>query len=176
VRYSSHSRNALLNLTGFGICVALLGAAFYFEKVQGLDPCPLCMAQRVAVAITGFFFLLAFLHRPASVLWSRMYLLLLMLGGGLGVAVAGRHLWLQSLPADQVPLCGPSLEYMLEYFPLKEALLNLLHGSGSCAEVGWTFLGFSMPFWVMIWFFILMTIAWIGNYHLPRTRRDEFLE
>lgn len=167
MRYPIFSNTGRANLAGFVICASLLGAALFFQKMQGLDPCPLCMAQRLAVGLTGFLFLLVVLHRPVSLIGSRVYLGLLTASCGLGFALTGRHLWLQSLPADEVPLCGPSLEYMVQYFPMSDVLEHLLHGAGSCAEVNWTFLSFSMPFWVMIWFFILLGIAWFANFR-PR--------
>src|SRR5690606_23123497 len=75
-----------------------------------------------------------------------------LLGAGAGVSIAGRHIWLQSLPADQVPACGPGLEYMLNAFPLQDVLAKVFRGSGECAKIDWSFLGLSMPGWTLVWY------------------------
>ena len=67
-----------------------------------------------------------------------------------GASVAGWHVHLQNLPPDEIPSCGPGLEYMVENFPLKDALSMIFQGSGECAEVSWRLLGLSMPTWVII--------------------------
>ena len=139
-----------------------MGFALYFQYVEYLDPCPLCVFQRVAFIWMGVFALLAALHNPAG--WGRkLYAWLTILGGVFGMAVAGRHIWLQSLPPGEVPECGPGLNYMLDNFPLSEVLSTVLNGSGSCAEVSWTFLGMSMPMWTLVWYIGLGIMAlWAG--------------
>jgi len=129
----------------------LLGYALYIQYHDFLDPCPLCIIQRVAFIWIGAAALLALLLKPAR-LGQRLYSWLIALGAGFGAAVAGRHVWLQQLPADQVPECGPGLNYMLDNFPLSEVLSTVLRGSGSCAETDWTFIGLSMPAWALAWF------------------------
>lgn len=139
-----------INLAGVLTCVGLMACALYFQHIVGLDPCPLCIFQRIAVIALGVVFLAGLIHNAQT--WGRyMYALLFLLTGGFGVAVAGRHVWIQGLPADQVPSCGPGLEYMLDSFPLAEALKKVFTGSGECADVIWSFLGLSMPAWVLIW-------------------------
>ncbi len=76
-----------------------------------------------------------------------------------GVGVAGRHIWIQHLPKDEVPACGPGLDYMLENFPMSEVLKELMHGSGECAAKGWTFLTLGIPEWSLIWYVLLGTWA-----------------
>ena len=132
-------------------CAGLLGFAMYSQYVDYLDPCPLCVFQRVVFFWLGALALLAFLLNPRGT-WLRIYAWLFALSALIGALIAGRHLWLQSLPADQVPECGPGLNYMLDNFPITEVLSNVLRGSGSCAEVLWTFLGLSMPAWTLIWY------------------------
>jgi len=125
-------------------CAFSMGFALYLDRVLGLTPCPLCMTQRVFVSGCGLVAVAAAIH-GATGLWRRIYAalaLLFAIGGG---AVAGRHVWLQHLPEDQVPACGPDLQYMLENFPFTEALEMILMGDGNCAEVVWTFAGFSIP-------------------------------
>jgi disulfide bond formation protein DsbB len=135
-------------------CAGLIGFALYKQHKDFLDPCPLCIIQRVAFIWIGAVALLAALHDPART--GRMiYNVLLLVGAAFGGLVAGRHVWLQHLPPDRVPECGPGLNYMLENFPLSETLSNLLWGSGSCAEVHWKFLWMSMPEWTLTWFVLL---------------------
>jgi len=117
---------------------------YYLDGVLGLEPCPLCMTQRVFVLGCGLFTLLAAIHGPGPT-GRRIYAAvagLFAVGGG---AVAARHVWLQHLPPDQVPACGPSLEYMLDVLPFSETLELVLMGDGNCAEVVWTFMGLSIP-------------------------------
>lgn len=132
-------------------CVSLLGYALYEQYVDYIEPCPLCILQRVAFVEMGVLALLGALHNPAR-MGQRVYTWLIALGAGIGSALAGRHVWLQQLPADQVPECGPGLNYMLENFPLNDVLSTVLKGSGSCAEMNWSFLGMSIPMWTFIWF------------------------
>ncbi len=138
-----------------GLCLVAMLFAYYLDGVLGLEPCPLCMTQRVFVVGCGLFALLAFGHGP-GVLGRRIYAVfsgLFALGGG---AVAARHVWLQHLPDDLVPACGPGLSYMLETFPLSETLELILMGDGNCADVVWTFLGLSIPEQTLILFSTLV--------------------
>jgi len=123
--------------------------ALYAQYQLELDPCPLCILQRLAVIATGAVFLLATLHNPGN-LGARIYALLLLVSAGTGALVAGRHVWLQNLPPDQVPACGPGLDFMLESFPMLEVLQMVLTGSGECADIDWSLFGLSMPAWVLI--------------------------
>lgn len=136
---------------GFALCVVLLATALYFQHVMGLEPCPLCIFQRIFVIALGAIMLVAAIHNPGR-LWRRVYGAGMLVFALLGVVVAGRHVWLQSLPPDQVPECGPGLEYMLQSFPLVQALELVFRGSGECAEVQWTFLGLSIPAWTLVIF------------------------
>ena len=146
----------------FVLCAGLIGFAFFLEHVRGLEPCPLCMFQRLFVMAIGVVALVAALHGPGP-LFRRVYgwlLALLAAGGG---AVAARHVWLQHLPADQVPECGPGLEYMLDAFPLMEVIQEVLGGSGECAEVSWLFLGLSIPEWTLLLFALVLALSlWLG--------------
>lgn len=137
-------------------CAGLMATALYMQHVMRLDPCPLCVVQRIFVIVIGVIMLLAAIHNSNGVA-RRIYGALIVVIGALGVLVAGRHVWLQNLPEDQVPECGPGLEYMLEAFPLSEALSMVFRGSGECAEVLWTFLGLSIPGWTLV-IFVGMTL------------------
>jgi disulfide bond formation protein DsbB len=139
----------ILNLAGFSACAGLMVYALYAQYFLDLAPCPLCVFQRVSVIALGIIFLVATLHNAGRV-GSVMYALLLLLAAAGGVVAAGRHVWLQNLPPDKVPACGPGLDFMLDAFPLAEALKMVFSGSGECAEVSWSLLGLSMPAWVLI--------------------------
>lgn len=141
-------------------CAGLLGYALYAQYRDFLDPCPLCIFQRVAFAWIGLFSLLAAIHNPART-GQVVYASLMTLGAVAGALIAGRHVWLQYLPPGQVPECGPGLNYLLETLPFTEVLKTVLLGSGGCAEVQWSLLGLSMPAWTLIWFIGLgLTTLW----------------
>jgi disulfide bond formation protein DsbB len=136
----------VLNFAGFAACAGMMSFALFAQHVLLLDPCPLCILQRVAVITLGAIFLVAAVHDPDS--WGRrVYAVLIFLSAGDGSAVAGWHWRLQNLPPSDVPACGPGLDYMLDNFSLGEALKMVFKGSGECADVVWSFL---MPAWVVI--------------------------
>ncbi len=142
----------------FLACAGLLGYGLYLQYVEYLEPCPLCLAQRLAYIFCGAIALLAALHAPGR-LGTRIYAALLMLGAGAGAALAGRQIWLQHLPPDQVPECGPGLEMWIQTLPLTEVLMKVLKGTGDCAEVVWTFLGLSIPEWSLLMFIAIFLLA-----------------
>ncbi len=140
-----------LNLLGFAVCAGLMSFALYAQYQLYLDPCPLCVFQRMAVIAVGIVFLIGAIHNPTG--WAgRVYALLIGFVAADGAGVAGRHVWLQNLPPGEVPSCGPGFDYIMESFPLSEALSMIFQGSGECAEVHWQFLGLSMPGWTLICF------------------------
>jgi disulfide bond formation protein DsbB len=142
------------NLLGFAVCVGLLAYAYYAQVVLHLEPCPLCIFQRVGVFALGLVFLIAATHDPVS--WGRrVYASLLALAALVTIGVAVRHLYIQSLPEGSIPACGASLDFMLKVFSLSEVLVKVLTGSGECAKVTWSFLGLAMPAWVLIAAFVL---------------------
>jgi disulfide bond formation protein DsbB len=139
----------------FGLMAAASGSlmafALYLQHVLGEHPCPLCITQRLFVIAIGVIALAAAIHNPAQTgrrVWSSL-VLLGAIGGGI---VAARHVWIQHLPEEQVPACGPSLDYMFENFPFQKAVQLLFMGDGNCAQVGWTLLGFSIPEWTLLAF------------------------
>jgi protein dithiol:quinone oxidoreductase len=136
------------------ICAALLGYGYFLQYAQGLEPCPLCMVQRLFFYLVAGICLAAALHGPART-GSVVYGSLAALFAAGGAATAGRQVWLQHLPADKVPQCGPDLMYMLNNLPLSRTLEKLFYGSGECAKVDWTFLGLSIAEWSLLWFIAL---------------------
>lgn len=154
-------------LVGFLVCSGLLGYALFAEYELGLAPCPLCIFQRIAFIWMGFWFLIGGLHAPrGNGRW--FYRVLVTIGAIAGIVIAARHLWLQSLPPDQVPSCGPGLNYMLDAFPLSQVLKLVFTGSGECAVVNWRFLGMAMPFWSLIWYVLLGIWAWLPRSTVTR--------
>lgn len=160
----------LANALGALACSGLMVYALYAQHVLGLEPCPLCIFQRVAVITLGGLFLLAAIH-PVANAGRRVYSVLLGLVALAGIGVAGRHVWLTTLPPERVPACGPGLDFMLESFPLREALAMVLSGSGECASVDWSFLGLSMPAWVLVALLCLGTYGVVCNWRAGRTGR-----
>ncbi len=137
------------NVLGAAACAGLLAYAYYAQYVMHLEPCPLCIFQRVGIFALGLIFAAAALHDPGA-LGRRVYAVLLDLAAMATIGVAARQLYIQSLPQDAVPACGASLDFMLKVFPLNEVLVKVLTGSGECAKVDWRFLGLAMPAWVLI--------------------------
>lgn len=141
----------MIFLGGFAVCVALMAAALYFQYVEHLEPCPLCILQRLAVIGTGLILLAGGLQNPGT--WGRrLYGALTTLVAGAGAGVATRHVWIQHLPFDQQPGCSYEFSYMLDTFPLAKTLKLVLEGTGDCAKVTWTFLDLSMAAWTLMFF------------------------
>jgi disulfide bond formation protein DsbB len=151
------------------ICAALLGYGYFLQYAQGLEPCPLCMVQRLFFYLIAAVCLVAAVHGPGRA-GSIVYGSLAALFGIGGAAAASRQVWLQHLPADKVPQCGPDLIYMLENLPLSRTLEKLIQGSGECAKVDWTFLGLSIAEWSLGWFIAFALYAlWLAA-RRPRPR------
>ena len=138
----------LIVMTAIGMGYAL----FFLQQHMGLSPCPLCIFQRIGLMVMGGFALAAALINPKSKLIKLGLWLGSLAGIGWATGVAGRHVWLQHLPADQVPSCGPGLDYWLDTLPMSEVLNQVFAGSGECASVDWTFMGLSIPEQSLIFF------------------------
>lgn len=143
---------------GFLACASMLAIAAYFQFVENLEPCPLCISQRILVFAVGIIMLAATIQNPGKT-GTRIYSVLGLLVSVFGASVSGRHVWLQHLPPEQVPECGPGLEYVFKHFPLTKTLELLLSGTGDCAVVDWTFLGLSIPGWTLIGFVVLAVLS-----------------
>jgi disulfide bond formation protein DsbB len=145
-------------LLGFLVCAALIGWALWLQYGEGLEPCPLCMFQRVAVIAVGLVFLVAAVQNPGRP-GAAFYALLTLLIAGAGAGFAGRQIWLQALPKDQVPACGMGLSYMMDSMPFLDVFARVLQGSGECAEKAWVFLGLSIAGWTFVFFVGMMVAA-----------------
>jgi protein dithiol:quinone oxidoreductase len=159
-----------VNVGGFAVCAALIAYALYSQLHLGLEPCPLCIFQRIGIALLGVVFLAAALHHPRG--WGRyLYGLAIALAALATLLVAARHVYVQSLPPGTLPSCGAPLTVLLKFTPVWEVVRKVLTGSGECSEVTWRFLGLAMPAWVLIWAFLLGTAGVIANLRpTPRPR------
>ena len=152
-----------LNFLGVLVCAGLLAYAVYAQFVLGLEPCPLCIFQRIGIGLIGFLFLLAAVQNPRR--WgARVWGVLLVLAALATIGVAARHVWIQSQPPGTVASCGASLGYMVQIFPVGTVIRKVLTGSGECAKVTWRFLGLTMPAWVLIASACLGMLAAIANF------------
>ena len=156
-----------LFLTGFLISVLLIVYVLYTQYVLGLEPCPLCILQRVAVSALGISFLLLTLRPPLRKQSKFLTSILLVMISSAGAGIAARHVWLQNLPPDKVPGCGPGLDFMMANFPLSDVLEMVFSGSGECAEISWSFAFLSMPAWALIWLIVLGSFG-IWSIHQKR--------
>ena len=160
--------NRWLYLAGTLIIAVLFGAALYLQYVLHQEPCPLCMIQRVIFIAMLVVFAIATLHNPKRT-GAKIYAALLTVLSLSGMAVAGRHIWIQHLPKDEVPACGPGLNYMLDNFPMSDVWKELMHGSGECAAKGWTFLTLGIPEWSLVWYVLLGAWAVLISFRKPQT-------
>ncbi len=159
----------LMNVAGFLACAALLAYAYYAQFGLGLEPCPLCIFQRIGVIVVGIVFLAAALQGPRRN-GRRVYAVLLALGALAGAGIAAWHVRLQNLPPDLVPACGPGLDYMMDVFSFGETLRMVFTGSGECANVDWSLMGLSMPAWVLIAFLALGAFGAWNNWRRAQER------
>jgi len=139
--------------------------------VLQLEPCPLCIFQRIAVMATGVIFLLAFLHHPKSNAGATLYGVFISVAALCGILIASRHIWIQAQPPGTVAACGATLDYMMQYMSVSKVISKVLMGSGECAEVNWRLLGLSMPWWVLFACAGLLGWALWVNVICPRAGR-----
>lgn len=159
--------NRILNLSVFGLCVITIGIVLYMEHVMLLSPCGLCITQRVFVILCGFVCLSSAIHNPGA-RGQRIYALSAASMCVFGSYFAIRQIWMQHLPPELVPACGPGLTYIFENFPFVETLNFLLKGDGNCAEVQWRFLGLlSIPELALIAFIVLFSICLFIGFRKP---------
>lgn len=150
----NNTRNGLtrpwLFLVFIAIC-GMLGFGYYLQYGKGLNPCPLCILQRMAYIAIVFVALVGLLHNPRTAV-IKVYSFLIALISLVGGSIAVRQIWLQNQPKTLFSECSSSLNYMLESLPLKEVFIKLFYATGDCAEIVWTFLGFSIAQWSAIVF------------------------
>ena len=156
----------LIYVAIFLVCVGLIGFALVLQHSLGLQPCPMCILQRYAFIVVGVIALVAAIHNPA-LLGRRVYggLLIVMAATGGGVAI--RHVYLEHNP-PRIFDCGADVGFMLESFPLTEALPMIFRGTGDCTKVLWRFLGLSIAEWSLICFACLIAAAVTAALITPR--------
>ena len=147
-----------IHLIIFLIVGSLLGYAAYSMKILGLEPCTLCITQQFFYCLIGLSSFVSFLHNPGFTA-SRVYSFFLSIFSLAGIWISGRQVWLQGLPEDEVPLCGPPLEYIIDVFPFADVINALFMGDGNCAEIPWEFFGLSMAGWSLVWFVIIFFLS-----------------
>ncbi|OLF41077.1 disulfide bond formation protein B [Psychrobacter sp. Rd 27.2] len=159
------------NLQVFLVVMAVIGmsfALFFLQRYMGFTPCPLCVFQRIGLIVMGVFALMAALFHPKSMAVRLVLWLGSLVGIGWSTVVAGRHVWLQHLPADQVPSCGPGLDYWLDTLPLLQVFKEVFAGSGECAAIDWTFMGLSIPEQSLILFSLLLVVHGLVLWRIVR--------
>jgi len=138
-----------LNLIGFLFCIGVVGYALYTQHFGGLDPCNLCIFQRVVFIVLALVFLMAAMHNPQGK-GRLVYSFLGLITGVVGIAIAGRHVWLQQQPPNPFAGCGGDLSNLLDTFPLQKVVELVLRGTGDCGTIDWTLFGITMPGWSLI--------------------------
>ena len=162
------------NLQVFLVLMAVIGmsfALFFLQRYMGFSPCPLCIFQRIGLMVMGGFALVAAVFNPKTIAVRLVLWLGSLAGIGWAAIVAGRHVWLQHLPADQVPSCGPGLDYWLDTLPMQQVLKEVFAGSGECASIDWTFMGLSIPEQSLILFSILILVHLLILWRIVRPIR-----
>ena len=151
-------RRRIAYALGALVCAALMGWALWLQYGLGLDPCPRCIFQRVAVIATGIVFAIAAIHNPRRG-WPAVYAFFTVITAGIGAALAAWQVWIQAQPKGSVASCGMGLDYMLETMPFTDVIGKVLQGSGECAEQGWLFMGLAIPAWTFVFFIAMIAAA-----------------
>lgn len=147
-----------ISIIGFLFCIFLMGVAWYLQAYEGLKPCPLCAMQRFFVLLMGVLFFVGALYVPKNFFRRCYYFLCVLISIG-GIIVAGRHIWLQHLPADRVPACGADINFILQNLPFIDAMKTIFQGSGECSKVHWHFLGLTIPELTLIAFIMMLALS-----------------
>jgi disulfide bond formation protein DsbB len=156
----------LINFGGAAACLGMLAFAYYTQEFLNLEPCPLCMFQRIAVFALAVVFLAAGIHNTRRRGGAWTYTALIGLAALITIGIAARHVYIQSRPPGSIPACGAPLDVLFKMFHPWQVIVKVLHAGGECAVINWTFLGLSMPAWVLVCALILGGAGVIAN--LPR--------
>jgi disulfide bond formation protein DsbB len=161
---ATRSARRWANAAGVAIVIGLMSYALYAQHVLLLNPCPLCILQRMAAIALGIVFAAAALHAPLGA-GARVYAILGAVAALTGMGISGWHVRLQNLPPGEAPpACGAPFETIIDLNGWFGGLAMIFQGSGECATIDWTFLGLSMPAWVFVWFVALGALAVVANW------------
>ncbi|HEV2702890.1 MAG TPA: disulfide bond formation protein B [Steroidobacteraceae bacterium] len=155
----------LINFAGAAACLGMYAFALYTQYYENLEPCPLCMFQRIGVVALGIVFLVAAIHNPRR-RGAWVYAGLIGVVALITIGVAARHLYIQSQPPGSIPACGAPLNVLIQMFHVWQVVAKVLHAGGECAVVSWALWGVSMPGWVLFCVLILGGAGVIAN--VPR--------
>lgn len=147
-------------------CAGMMGFALYLQYYRYLDPCPLCMFQRVFVIGVGVVSFVAAIHGRAT----RVYAILAMMLGLTGFGIAVRHTVLQYFPPANLPSCGAGFFHMVQTMPFGDLVTTVLKGSGECANIDWSLFGLSLPGWSAIGFAGLLAGLFMVGFGIKRRR------
>jgi len=142
-----------IQTTSVIISFIVLSASFYMQFVNGFQPCPLCIMQRLCVFLVLLFSVLSF--GLSGGLKKKNMVIAQLFFACAGLFFASRHLWIQSLPASDVHACVPGLDILFRYFPWQDLAHALFWGSGDCTQISWRFIGLSMPAWSALYFLFI---------------------
>lgn len=156
----SHWR--LVHLFALLVCVFLLAGAAYMQLVLGLQPCPLCIIQRVIILIMGLLFLVGVIYVPQA-MGRKIFGCLTLLLSAAGIAVSARHVWLIHRPAKGITSCGADISVYINNLPITQTIKLLFQGTGDCANETWQFLGLNLPEWMLVF---LVFFAVIGVWEM----------
>jgi protein dithiol:quinone oxidoreductase len=156
----------LINFVGAGACLGMFAFALYAEYALNLDPCPLCIFQRITVVTLGVVFLAAGIHNPRRSRAAWVYVVLIAIAALSTIGIAARHVYIQSQPPGSIPACGAPINVLMQMFHVWQVVAKVLHAGGECAVINWTFLSLSMPAWVLSCALILGGAGVIAN--IPR--------
>jgi disulfide bond formation protein DsbB len=161
------SKTRAIDLLIAATCFALLIAAIIMEYQFNMEPCKLCIFQRIAFVLIAVTALISAIHNSQKI-GRKIYGILIFISAALGAALSMRHIYLQNLPKDQVPDCGPALDYMMQILPIGQVIRDVLQGSGDCAEVSWQFLSLTIPEWTLLAFVGLGLLGLISHWIKPK--------
>ena len=160
-----------LALAGFLVCTGLVGFALFLQYFRGLEPCPLCMIQRVFFIALGFVFLIAAIAGPSG-FFVKVYGVIAVVLAISGAGFAIRHVWLQWYP-PAMESCTADLFTQLQRLPFGSVIERALYATGDCARIDWTLLGLSIAQWSLLCFVALAILSVV--YLTRKPRRSDWL-
>lgn len=136
----------------------------------GLEPCPLCILQRITLFAVGGVALLGLLCAERPKLGGAVFVLL---GATsiFGLMVSMRHIYIQAVPSSTAASCGPSVGYLMDTLPAWAVLVEVLGGTGECSDVS-PVLGIPVPIWSLMVFTLVLMVISAHQIHRYRRHRN----